>query len=1453
MKKTAKIFSVLMTLCLLCGIVALAVSASAPNASTSSDLVIPAVKDEKGVLISGNYAYNDGTNANGWYGGNGASTPYFNWDTSKGYTRFSQNTAYTIPPYSQGAYLEWKLSDGDFNTAGMYKMNLKDYGYSVLDFEYGTDSERMQIGYHVHFATDKKGTVCQVEPMYKTFVTITDEELRAAIDANYATFKADVAKYQAKGYLADVNAESDDYKWDISKAKETRTLALIDGSSVYLIFRSVTKSDLTEYNSSYLKSSYLSIYINQDKNGNWYLGNDKTYAASTARVRINDVNDFKHITMISKPLDCNETTGSFKHAVYVDGVFMFEKTFTASANYVALFLNTLRQDIGIDAKCSDMFAVVFDNLSINYYAKDYTSGDALGIDDLFGANNAVDRSIRFYDLVDTVYNKNFKTLNGAVTAGDTTYNVPELAYAAIAALKGNATISSTMPLYNLAVDSELKSLTINTTEKVTFSEEALSGRVVDVFADKVVLRAPDANDKFTVNWLDTNGKTIATTEAIRDHIPESGLDLTIAADYVDVENGTLYDTTITGWKITVDGKVVDLRALTLAEVAANKVINATPVYTEFDTSKTFKYFIGIYDEDDKIVRPAYGRNGSYDNYATISVMDDEVYYAESGSTLVLLSDVVGRAVGNFTILKDKTISIDLNGHMFNWTEGAKTTGSTVIKLGEGATVNVYSSRPGAKIVTGTPSTTTNAAGVYTDYQVHAQYGFITIPSNVDGATANIGAFRGYAANLEYTGGCVAYAQGDDFNKSATQTERGHLVGGGQRVININGGSYYFFTRTPYGSFTTTGPDFVVNVTGAKFYTTHASYSIFHDYGTSTATTTSEITGVSGPRFDICSTYTITDCEFLAVNVDDKSYTLPNKTDPIGGKIGGWTKVFHEVGANSKVYISGTKIVGQVYGYLNGHMYLGGGNVIATTSAGHLAAGTHVHYIDGVKAFIPANDAEKAALGNLSLSFAHPLVYNNFDTWLELKEGSTTDYVIKDGVFDTYVTASAEKQIYLVTVTDYIPSGAEGGILPITWLDQNGNVYKVTYAIAGSAIDPIPAEELESTELNNGWYDLGYSSWINKTEGQSADSLIAAAGKNNVFSPKRGLVGSIDGVKAMFVVSVIEYEPNLYVPKPAADSGITFKPTESGHVTGFYYSGTRSGGAEFNLDGVTYHKYSTYLGHSEIAGRIIEVVFIVDEYDVNGDGVITDDEKNIQITDEIHLSSHVYAKAVIEHYPHGSDEANLAYEMARYDDVFSAYVNGAAYTTSEYIEAFYAAYEKSCTCEGESCQQVCTNLDSLVIENTDCDTSALSKYAYGASFSILEKKTKPRIVVHTYPVAEGETLTVVMSINTYKANGTIETKHITASHQKSFDKTVTINGEDVKLTAMYANLPLAYVTDGFKITITHTDKDGNVTTVEGTYSLGAYVEETGNLEVTRALYSLSLAARDYKLVTRDEVK
>jgi hypothetical protein len=289
-----------------------------------------------------------------------------------------------------------------------------------------------------------------------------------------------------------------------------------------------------------------------------------------------------------------------------------------------------------------------------------------------------------------------------------------------------------------------------------------------------------------------------------------------------------------------------------------------------------------------------------------------------------------------------------------------------------------------------------------------------------------------------------------------------------------------------------------------------------------------------------------------------------------------------------------------------------------------------------------------------------------------------------------------------------------------------------------------------------------------------------------------------------------------------------------------------------ISGVQYYSYYNYLSHADLVGRVKTIKFAV-TYDINGDGVIADNEKDIFLQDTINMNAIDYASAVINNYPHGSDASNLMYEMIRYEEIFAKYVNANISTVEDKIQAFYAAYRAKCNCEGDSCPNM-IDLDKLEIEHRDSSVADLSKYIYGASFSISTSNSKPRLVLYGLPLAEGCSLSVKGSYKKYESNGTLVDSELNIGTAASYGSyNATINGETVKCSIYRINgFDFAYMTDEISITVTHTDASGNVDVVSGTYSLGSYISANGDLEVVRALYAFSLAAKDYRLITKDEV-
>ena len=1411
MKRITKLFAVLLTVGLLCGIIAVVAGAAPYAVSSENQLVIPAVKED-GVLVSGNYAYNDGTSTSGWAQGNGGSSTYTTWGTSKGYFNLRQNLAKTTPGSASAPYIEWNLSDGNHNTAGMYKMNLRDYGYVAIDLDYGTDSYKVQIGYHVYYYNKDN---CNIEPMYMTFDSATDEDIQSRIDENYATLKADIAKYQAQELLAGINAEDEQYKWTLEQAKATKTLAFVDGSHVYLVMRSMKTLGLAEYSSGNRADAYLDLYTCQDENGDWYLCNMKTYDESTSKVRVHDINDFKHITFVGKTTATSDTSGSYKFAVYVDGVFMYEKNFS-SANYVALYLDSLRQDISNSAKTSDSYSYAFDNLTVNYYEKGYDSGTALGVDDLYDGAN-VNSDIRLYDLSDTVCSRSYAGANGKVTVGNNDIYLTSIVKEQLPYLSGDISCTSTMGLYDLVIPEAINSITITTEKTVTLAEESVDCFVLLKTADGYLIRRPSEKETATLEWYDVKGDLIISEKIVYGKTPDADSKNANCVDGAD-----LYYGKDIVWQFDLDGdageldlyKTEAIRALTAAEYAfvnenMNGVIKIYPACSETVKVENITFYVGEYFDGNKTVRPVPASDGTFTAYQSFSSFIAEAKAAPDGATVVIVAD--DQEVGANQIVEfdaGKTVYIDLNGKTLLHTKqvaSAEGNGNPLFRVNEGGAIYVYSSVAGGQVVQASYKKTDTT-------MAYSAGGMIEVKNGTDSCEVNVGAARGFDGdNFSYSGGTLVYVWGP---KNTT------LKNDKEITVNVDGGFYYAPLRSGYAIFTMLAPDVRINLKNAEFYVNFTTYGIFHDYGG-----------------DYCNrTYiSASGCKFLAMS---------GTTDGA---------IFYTQEKESEAYFEDCTFIGKFANYINGKVTLGKGNVIATT----FDVLSKCSFADGV--YYAAADSVKLPV---SYEVTHMPFYRRYlkDTLedgtkvyehtLTPTEDGSAYYLSADIYNAAPVTTTLNNNIKLVTFTaDSVPESVASAV----WQNPDGSAHATTYDFIGETVNLYSTDKLPKRELGNGWFDIGYASWSNATEGSAADSFVLKAGVNS-FSPVPGLVADVDSAKAQLQISNIEFTFNLYVPVPAEDSGITFDPTTAGTATGFFSGSTKDNGlaGTRTIGGVKYYSYYNYLAHSDLVGREKIVKFTV-SYDINGDGTVSDDEKNIPLEDRFNLNAIDYAMSVINIYPHGSDEANLMFEMIRYEEIFSRYTKANIAAAEEKLQAFYAACDAKCDCEGETCANM-IDLDKLEIKNAESSVADLSKYVYGVSFSISTSTSKPRLVLYTLPLEEGCTLSIKGSFKKYNASGQLVDQGVSIVTSASYGTYKATVGESEIVCPIWRinGFDFAYMTDVLSIEVTHTNAAGVTDTVTGSYSLGAYITANGNLEVTRALYAFSLAAKDHRLITRDEV-
>ena len=250
-------------------------------------------------------------------------------------------------------------------------------------------------------------------------------------------------------------------------------------------------------------------------------------------------------------------------------------------------------------------------------------------------------------------------------------------------------------------------------------------------------------------------------------------------------------------------------------------------------------------------------------------------------------------------------------------------------------------------------------------------------------------------------------------------------------------------------------------------------------------------------------------------------------------------------------------------------------------------------------------------------------------------------------------------------------------------------------------------------------------------------------------------------------------------------------------------------------------------------------------------VPTEDEKNIPLVQNLVLSVPRYCELLLNHYEHGSDESNLAYEIMRYMKETTLYIN--ANTDVSALDSFFAAYDAKCDCEDENVCSHVRDLDTLIPDAGGYDISDLTDYLHSASFGL--GVDKPDFDLYLLPI-EGTYTVSVKYAKHIVSNGKVTMSDYGANVTNKGAKTLTLPGGSTVDVIVFrvTGIPASYVHRDLKITITanYTDEAVEDVTVTGTYGLADYINNNPDIRAAKALYAFTWAAWDYKMITQSEL-
>ena len=803
MKKTFKLFSLLLVACL---VMSMAV-VSAFAISSEDDLASNYANQLKPAGANNYFAYTD---------------HYSSWGIASyfGSSAIAEKTTVDGNTYTSFHYRD----KGDFpNTNGSYysiKAGSSSYVMGDYAFAFNNAIQHSAIVYDMDIMPDRYRVATVVDGV-TTYKTYTPAELSAA------------------------GISPDDEGVEISYFEKDSTYFSVRFCSIEL------ESTTSSPDKADLQSASMHVYYVKDADGNWYYSNNKNIGSATHLVPVSGVGTFDHVTAVLYPqlYKSGDTVYTLlSGAIFVNGETVCNGAIVnSSKKALSIWLDEVRLNILDTTKnAKDSYSYAVDNYTLNYYGANYAS-EGYGIDDLIAEGRLDDYSI--FNCTDVVCTKDYISPNGYVqvqsTAGNG--NLVSLPYAVneqISLLKTGDTLYTTMDLPDLDIPEGVESLFIkcdNSKIKVTASEKLSSrGYAVKKATGGYIVELSD--DYVTAKIYDAVGNLIEETTVGFGAAPNlTGINPSAVAD------GVIKYTTSPEWEWSLGGEI---GKVTTTLASPGDVITIRPKASSITTVSGATFAMGNYDENYRFI-PAMSSSGNYTLYqnATGDTLIKEIAAAKNGRVAILLADftslsgdataISGIAAKN---LEAGSYSLDLNGHMLAKIGLNDSDQIPLFALKNGSTLNVYSSKAGGELLIGSvkPTNTSQVNQICSG-------GIAYISNGVNSATLNVGALideKGNTVydgdNLSFTGGSILIYQG---SKTSEDLSAGKLVN-----INLIGGSYFVAFRGSYSFITLQSPGANILVDGIKLYGTYSSTSLIHEYtgfsthGTKAVIRNSEIYG-----------------------------------------------------------------------------------------------------------------------------------------------------------------------------------------------------------------------------------------------------------------------------------------------------------------------------------------------------------------------------------------------------------------------------------------------------------------------------------------------------------------------------------------------------------------------------------------------------------------------------------
>ena len=470
-----------------------------------------------------------------------------------------------------------------------------------------------------------------------------------------------------------------------------------------------------------------------------------------------------------------------------------------------------------------------------------------------------------------------------------------------------------------------------------------------------------------------------------------------------------------------------------------------------------------------------------------------------------------------------------------------------------------------------------------------------------------------------------------------------------------------------------------------------------------------------------------------------------------------------------------------------------------------------------------------ALTDLDATVAD-LIYTENDTYLVKNNNSENTVTLGNATAAiTFASVSSEKAL-------------PAGIAKVEWLYPDGKAFKsAEYWYIGSTLThpEYDSADIPALALNNGWFDVAYSGWSNSDGGLNVTSA------STVFKPIAYLVPNLKGVK-MNVSLYGNLSVNVYVPAPAIESGIVF--TQDGVHSDMVYDGvtgfslSASGNIETdNLVAITYNNaeyygIKTFIASYELDGDVkCYAKFIVKEFDLNTNGTIEENEKNIALTQNLSTSFMTYVNALDREYECGTEEAKVLRDMLQYKRECYKLYNGLDDYDSDALKDYNNLLEGhggECACK--------TDINNLKFSKKELklDYAEISDVIKG--YTYLMNADAPKFLM--YVPTSFENVEIAVTVNGVRgaAYGAFKQNAELVADKDGNAAVVTVGEVDYYVYS-YDFGALCNAAEIMEIEI----KVGEFS-AKGNYSLAKHIETTPNDVAAKALYAAAKTFYSYKV-------